>query len=80
VPTRHAPSPRPWVGTIAVVFILIGAVLAYLLYRLSAFARASQGSAVEVTVAGADMVLLGGGALLCWVIAAFLFRWRRRQR
>lgn len=80
MPTRHAPSPRPWVGTIAVVFILIGAVLAYLLYRLAAFARASEGSAAEITVNAADVLLLGGGALLCWVIAGFLFRWRRRER
>jgi len=77
-PLRPSP-PRPWVNAIAFALILAGAVFAYLLYRLQQFAKASEGSANEVALTGADILLLGGGALAAWIIAAVLLRWQRRR-
>ncbi len=73
------PPARPWVNAIAFALILAGAVFAYLLYRLHRFAKASEGSVNEITLTGADMILLGGGALASWIIAGVLLRWQRRR-
>lgn len=72
-------TPRPWASGVAFVFLVVGGVLAYLLYRLNRLAKASQGSAHEVVLTGADMWLLGGGAAICWLVAAVLLWWQRRR-
>ncbi|HLR57086.1 MAG TPA: hypothetical protein VK098_02775 [Beutenbergiaceae bacterium] len=73
------PPARPWVNAIAFALILAGAVFAYLLYRLHRFAKASEGSVNPVVLTGADIALLGGGALASWIIAGVLLRWQRRR-
>lgn len=73
-------GPSRWSGPLAFVFLILGVVFALLLYQLLRWAHASQGSADAVTITSADILLLGGGAIACWVIAVFLLRWRRKQR
>lgn len=77
-PPRRGPAYLT--GPLAVVFLILGVVFAYLLLRLAGWARASHGSAYPVALTAADVVLLGGGAAGCWMLAGFLLWWRRRRR
>ncbi len=77
---RKAHGPSRLSGPLAGVFIILGGVFGYLLYRLIRWGQASEGSAHAVTVSAADVLLLGAGAVGCWVIAGVLLRWGRSSR
>ncbi len=72
-------GPQGWSGPLAALFIILGLVFAFLLYRVYSFARASSGSSAEITLTPGDILLLGGGSLACFAIAATLIIWRRRR-
>jgi len=71
--------PGAWVTALAVLLVVAGGVFAYLLYNLARLARASRGAELEIHVTGADVIVLGGGALACWAVAGALAVWRKRR-
>lgn len=72
-------GPHGWSGPLAGIFLILGVIFAYLLYRVISWARISAGSAAEVPVSAGEIILLGGGSLACFAITIILLRWRRRN-